>query len=208
MPIINAVVDLSHHNGNVDFIAAKKDGILGIIHKATQGSSSTDPMYITNRGKALDAGLLWGAYHFGTGDDAVAQADHFLAITGTDPKLLRVLDFEPNLSGASMSLDQAHAFVIRIKEVTGRYPGFYSGSYIKQLLGNKQDPVLVNCWFWLAEYGPNAIVPPNWSTWTMWQYTDGTTGADPNRDPVAGIGKCDRDKFNGSEDQLQNLWVT
>ena len=48
------------------------------------------------------------------------------------------------------------------------------------------------------------MVPPNWPTWTMWQYTDGGIGPEPH--PVNGIGRCDRDKFNGNENQLRELW--
>ena len=39
----NAVIDLSHHNATVDLQAAKGDGILGVIHKATQGLTFQDP---------------------------------------------------------------------------------------------------------------------------------------------------------------------
>jgi len=201
---LNAVVDISHHNGNIDLQQAKGDGIIGVIHKATQGTSGLDPMYVTNRGKAQAAGLLWGAYHFATGGDGVAQAQHFLDTVGNFQNTLLVLDFEQNPAGPSMSLDDARAFVTQVNEVTGRFPGFYSGSYVKQLLGSSKDPVLAQCWLWLAEYGSTAVVPPNWPTWTMWQYTDGAVGPEPHQ--VAGIGHCDRDQFNGSEAQLQKLW--
>ena len=204
MPIINAVVDTSHHNGNINFNKAKEDGILGVIQKATQGQSGADPSYKTNRSKALDAGLLWGAYHFATGSDGLKQADHFLNVVGDTAQTLLVLDFEPNPTGPSMTLEEARAFVLHVKEVTGRFPGFYSGHYIKQLLGTRKDPVLASCWFWLAQYGPTPVVPVNWPTWTMWQYTDGAFGPEPHR--VNGIGRCDRDKFNGSEAQLRKLW--
>jgi lysozyme len=60
------------------------------------------------------------------------------------------------------------------------------------------------CWFWLAQYGPTPVVPRNWKTWTMWQYTDGALGPKPHT--VKGIGRCDRDKFNGTEAQLRKLW--
>src|SRR5207245_11465390 len=76
--------------------------------------------------------------------------------------------------------------------------------YIKQLLGTSQDPVLANCWFWLAQYSPTAVVPPNWDTWTLWQYTDGAAGPPPHDVPGAGL--CDRDKFNGDEPALRSLW--
>jgi lysozyme len=48
------------------------------------------------------------------------------------------------------------------------------------------------------------VVPPNWPTWMMWQYTDGGIGPEPHT--VNGIGRCDRDKFNGNENQLRKLW--
>lgn len=103
---INVVVDISHHNGNVNLKKAADDGVLGVIQKATQGQSGTDPTYKTNRTKAKDAGLLWGAYHFATGSDGLKQADNFLstvASTGDDPaKVLLVLDFEPNPTGPSI----------------------------------------------------------------------------------------------------------
>ena len=156
---LNAVVDISHHNGNIDLQQAKGDGIIGVIHKATQGQTGLDPMYVTNRGKAQAAGLLWGAYHFATGGDGVEQAQHFLDTVGTFQNTLLVLDFEPNPSGPSMSLEDARAFVTHVNQVTGRFPGFYSGSYIKQLLGTRKDPVLAQCWLWLAQYGPTAVVP-------------------------------------------------
>lgn len=203
MAIINAVVDLSHHNGDVDLKKAKGDGILGVIQKASQGQSSVDPTYKVNRAKAKEAGLLWGAYHFGTGSDGVRQAESFLHVVGKDPSTLMVLDFEPNLTGPSMTLEEARAFVTHVQAVTGRFPGLYSGHYIKDLLGTKTDPVLAKCWLWLAQYGPTPVVPPNWPTWTLWQYTDGAVGPEPHQ--VAGIGRCDRDKFNGTQ-SLASFW--
>ena len=201
---INVVVDISHHNGQIDFAKAKASGIVGIIQKATQGQSGVDRTYDTNRKAALKEGLLWGAYHFATGSDGVKQAENFLKVADPDKETLLVLDFEPNPTGPSMDLTEAHAFVTHVQQATGKYPGFYSGHYIKQLLGSKQDAVLANCWFWLAQYGTTAVVPPNWQTWTMWQYTDGNFGPAPH--DVPGIGHCDRDKFNGNQTQLEKLW--
>jgi lysozyme len=202
--MINAVIDISHHNGNVDLKKAAADGVIGVIQKATQDQSIVDPTYKTNRKKARDAGLLWGAYHFATGSDGLKQAQHFLDTVEDDPGTLLVLDFEANPTGPSMDLEEARAFVTHIQDATGRFPGLYSGHYIKSLLGNDTDAVLTECWFWLAQYGPTPVVPKNWGTWTMWQYTDGAIGAEPNK--VAGVGRCDRDKFNGDEAELRTLW--
>jgi lysozyme len=206
MPI-NVVVDISHHNGNVDLNAAKAAGIVGVIQKATQGTSMTDNMYQQNRQKAQAAGLLWGAYHFGSLADGAQQADFFLAKANPDAQTLLVLDFEPN-GNSTMTLDQAKAFVTRVQSVTGKFPGFYSGSLIKQLLGGKPaDPVLSQCFLWLAQYAPAPKnIPATWPTWTLWQYTDGQPQNGPPPRSVDGIGPCDRDQFNGTIEALQTLW--
>ena len=205
LPPLNVVMDLSHHNSDPDFSTAKHDGgILGVIHKATQGLTYTDPTYADHRTSAVAADLLWGAYHFGTGSDGVHQAEHFLEIVQPSTDTLLVLDFEANPQGPSMTLEEARAFVTHVCEITGRWPGLYSGHYIKELLGTATDPILANCWLWLSQYGPTAVVPVNWPTWTLWQYTDGGLGPQPH--VVPGIERCDRDKFNGSITALHKLW--
>jgi lysozyme len=201
---LNVVVDLSHHNANVDFLKVKQSGIAGIIHKATQGLTYTDPTYGDRKKQALGTGLMWGAYHFGTGGDPIGQANHFLETVQPGEKDLLVLDFEKNTGGTTMALKEAEDFVSYIHEKTGRWPGFYSGGDIKKALGNRADTILANCWFWLAQYGPQAEVPTAWKTWTMWQYTDGNIGPEPHS--VNGIGNCDRDKFNGNMAALKKLW--
>jgi lysozyme len=206
---MNVIIDLSHHNQVSDFTTIKAAGILGVIHKATQGTGYTDPEYAKRRTAALEAGLLWGAYHFADASDVTEQADHFLTTVKPETTDLLVLDIEQNYSSSgqpapSMNIENAEIFVQQIERQTGRFPGLYSGSYIKELLGDKKRPVLANCWFWLAQYGSTPKVPTNWPYWTMWQYTDGNNGPDPHS--VNGVGPCDRDKFNGDIQQLKRLW--
>jgi lysozyme len=204
MAASNVVIDLSHHNGLVDLAKAASSGVQGIIHKATQGWKYADPMYPVNRKAALNQGLMWGAYHFGVGADGVEQADFFLSTVDPDDNTLLVLDFEANTADSSMDLIEARAFVTHIQQNTGRWPGLYGGQYLKELLGTASDPVLSNCWLWLAQYGPTAVLPPGWDEWTMWQYTDGLVGPDPH--VVPGVGNCDRDFFNGTAADLKAFW--
>ena len=111
-----------------------------------------DSRYETNRQQAQAAGLLWGAYHFGTKANGAAQADFFLSKANADNQTLLVLDYEPN-GNSTMTLDQARAFVLRVKAVTGRFPGLYSGNLIKEQLGGQPaDPILSQCFLWLAQY--------------------------------------------------------
>ena len=205
MAITNLLVDLSHFNATVDFTAARQAGIAGVIHKATQGWQYRDPLYASHKSSALAAGMLWGAYHFGVGADGIVQAEHFLESVNPDAQTLLVLDFEGNPQGPSMDLEEARAFVTHVHVATGRFPGLYGGHYLNQLLGTNTDPILANCWLWLSQYGPTAVIPPNWPKWTMWQYTDGAVGPPPHQ--VPGIGRCDRDMFNGTEAELRAFWI-
>ena len=147
---LNVVVDLSHHNGNVDMEKARAAGTVGIIQKATQGLAYVDPFFVTNKTQAMAAGLLWGAYHFGVAGDGVAQAEEFLSVVEPGPRDLLVLDFEANPQGPTMSLEEARAFVTHVFTVVGRWPGLYAGHHLKELLGSQSDSVLANCWFWLS----------------------------------------------------------
>lgn len=196
---LNVVIDLSHFNTVTSFDEIKSAGIAGIIHKATQGTNWSDPTYSVRKPQALAAGLLWGAYHFGTNADGAEQAQYFLKVVNPGPNDLLALDFEENPS-SQMTIAQAEQFATEVFNQTGRYPGFYSDALAGKLMGNNKSAVLANCWFWRAQYGSSApIVPPTWSTWTMWQYTESG--------PVSGISApCDRDTFNGSMDQLSQLW--
>lgn len=204
--MINSIVDLSHHNGQADFTRAKADGIVGVIHKATQGETNRDETYSNRKKRALTAGLMWGAYHFGTGKDVKKQANNFLDYVNPSDKDLLVLDFEPNPSGTTMNLDQAKEFIQIIQNRTGRYPGLYGGSLIKAALRNNEDELLKNCWLWISHFTKNdkPVIPKNWKIWTMWQYTDGEIGGLPRE--VDGIGRCDRNRFNGEIEGLKSLW--
>jgi lysozyme len=206
MPNTDVIIDISHHNGTPNLANAQQAGILAIIHKATQGSTFVDPMYQPNLGQALALGMLWGAYHFGNGDDGVSQAEFFLSTVKPAPGTLLVLDFESNTAGSTMSLQEARDFVSHVETLTGFWPGLYGGSYLKEQLGTQIDPILQNCWLWLAQYGPTAVLPPGWSQWTLWQYTDGHIV--PETNPIPGISPCDRDYYSGAAAALPGKWAT
>jgi lysozyme len=208
MASCNVVIDLSHNNDNVDLAKAMAAGIEGVIHKATQGTGFTDPAYSARRELAKQAGLLWGAYHFGTAGDPEAQARFFLRVAQPSPGDLVVLDFEPNPGAPAntMSLTQADTFITAVQDATGIAPGLYGGAYLKQQLESQADETLAACWLWWAQYGPAPAIPPAWSAWTLWQYTDGHHGNPPFS--VDGVGPCDRDQYQGSVDALREKWAT
>src|SRR5215471_1898947 len=134
IPGTNAVIDISAHQGKPDFAAIKAAGIAGIIHKATEGVGYQDPVYAHNKAAAKAAGLLWGAYHFGTGSNPQQQAADFIQAAQAGADELLVLDFEGNEHGTQMTLAMARTFVQEVYNATGRWPGFYSGHTIKEAL--------------------------------------------------------------------------
>ena len=58
------VIDIYHGDAVQDFARVKAAGIVGVIHKASQGGAVVDRAYASRRKLALAAGLKWGAYHF------------------------------------------------------------------------------------------------------------------------------------------------
>ena len=82
-----------------------------------------------------------------------------------------------------MTADQARAFVQAVHSATGVWPGIYgSPSFLTANLGAAPDPVLSNCWLWLAQYDAviaSPTLPGPWPAWTLWQYTDGLHGSQP-----------------------------
>ncbi len=202
--LINAVVDLSHWNRNINFKLAKEDGIVGIIHKATQGLKYVDGEYAKRRKAAEEEELLWGAYHFGVGEKSGKdQADHFLETIGDSSSILLALDIEENKDGKSITAKQAEDFVNRVYVVTGRLPLIYGNAYF---LKDFVTPTLTECPLWLSKWGAEPTLPIGWKKWTLWQYTDGKTGPKPNS--VEGIGPCDRNKFNGTLEELKDFWIS
>src|SRR5690242_10324712 len=93
------VIDISHHQDqSIDFVKLKAAGIIGVIHKATQGNGFKDPKYPGRRKAAEAAGLLWGAYHFAEntadGGGGVEQAKFFLDYVGDPQGVFLSLDYE------------------------------------------------------------------------------------------------------------------
>lgn len=57
-------IDISAHNGDIDFDRVRAEGIEFVILKATEGGTFKDKRFVDNVRKARKAGLKVGAYHF------------------------------------------------------------------------------------------------------------------------------------------------
>jgi lysozyme len=200
------VADIYHGDVVTSFEEAYKDGIRGIIHKATQGATLQDKKYKARQPQAIDADLLWGAYHFGTGEDVDDQVSNFLDTVGDTKGILLALDFEANPNGKTMSLKQARQFLEAVYDKTGQRPVLYSGNLIKEQLEDDSDGFWGKHRLWLCQYGPKAKLPDAWDSYWLWQYTGDGVGPDPHG--VRGIqGDVDLNAYDGSEDDLKAQWT-
>lgn len=227
-PTIN-VVDLFHGDNQErvpDFAAIKAAGVLAVIHKASQGRGYVDPRYTDRKKAALDAGLLWGAYHFLDASPPQDQADHFLnAVHGGDfepGSVLLACDFE-RWPTSQPTLNHAYQFMRACDMDQGASTScvLYSGDVIRETcrphVGGHQNSAMIGVdefmrkhRLWLAQYGPTAKVPWPWNearedspapgVW-LWQWTE--TGNVPGCK-----GHVDGNYFAGTPTDLATHWVT
>jgi len=200
------VVDMYHGDVMTDIVKVKNAGIKGIIHKATQGTKNTDSAYANRRKWAHDNGLLWGAYHFNTGEPVASQVQHFLDAAKPDGDTLMCLDFEDN-KASNMSVDQAKDFLRRLVAAGIKRPVIYSGNRAKDLLGSRIDPELGGYRLWLAQYGPVAKVQASWKTYWLWQFSGDGIGPSPHSIDGIKTQGIDINTYNGDPANLASDWA-
>ncbi len=207
------VVDLYHGDIVSDFNKARIAGILGVIHKASEGSRFQDTQYPLRRPRAQAAGMHWGAYHFLTADPIEAQVEFFLEHAKPDDKTLVAVDYEPaSKPHVTPNIAMLWDFLTQLEQRLGRKAVIYSGSLLKETLGAKADPFISAHRLWLCEYAPHWNLHPltAWEKPWLWQYYDGTTHTNFPKD-VPGIpgamGKVDCNHYDGTPLELDAEWV-
>ncbi len=195
------IIDMYSQNIIGDINLVKPHGVVGIIHKATQGISYVDPAYSWRRMLVTNAGLLWAAYHFCTGGDATAQVSHFLSIAQPDTKTLIAIDLErnPDPVGTTVTLPIAEAMVKYLHDSLGRWPVIYTSSGFINRWSVPVTSILHQCPLWIASYtnATHPTLPSGWSNWSLWQYGSGD---------IPGITGSDSNVFNGTLAELQTFW--
>jgi len=216
-------LDVSHHNGRVNWRAVYNAGARFAILKATEGVNFVDNTFARNLREARAAGLYCGAYHFflPTGD-AVAQANHLLrtvkeAVGAATVKetfhhlLVPFLDVEV---AGGMSRDalvnSVLAFIKHVQAKLGRGMVDYTyRSFIAEhFAGAGQAKWLAGYPVWIADYsmdpdkGGKPRVPAPLHPATFWQFTD--RGTWPG---VPGEGTVDLDVFLGDVEDMERLVI-
>lgn len=173
-------IDVSYHQGNIDWKKVKNDGVKFAIIRAGSGTKE-DVKFKTNIEGALNAGVEVGVYWFSnayTASNAKDEAKECMRVISPYKNKLSFpvfFDFEEytiklaqdnniNLSLSSVS-NICETFLSNLK-TEGYKCGLYTNKtvskyYISDNLRNSYD-------FWIAQYSDKCTY---WSKYTMWQYS-------------------------------------
>jgi lysozyme len=192
MSTIHAL-DISHYQDVHSFNDVRATGVVGIIQKATEGTSYYDPTYADRMSKALDAGLKWSAYHFLRHGSVANQMDWFCAKSKFPKGSRACIDYEQQ----DVTLDDLQQAIDELIENDPSLQiAIYSGHLLKEQVGAKKYPWLEPHSLWLAQYTTGKPTWPTqiWPTWSLWQFSD--------KGSVTGISApVDVNTFNGSKEQ-------
>ncbi len=166
-------VDISEHNGSVDFQALKNAGIGFVIIRLGFGSDYTDQddsRFSENVRKAETAGMPWGAYLYSyakTTQMAKSEAQHALRLLNGKKPLYGVwYDVEdPQIAGADVAAT-SQAFCGAM-EAAGLYAGIYAS--LSWLNGALNSPKLDKYDKWVAQWNSSCTYKKPYG---IWQYTD------------------------------------
>ena len=164
-------VDVSWHQGAIDWRALAADDVAFAYIKASEGGDHIDPRFAFNWRAAADAGLYRGAYHFFTlCQPGARQAANFIAVVPRAPGALPpALDLEhmgPCREGPTMPnvIAEARIFLDRTQAYYGVRPIIYTtrefhDAHLRELSGER---------FWIR----SIATPPSFRQrdWIIWQH--------------------------------------
>lgn len=168
-------VDVSHHQGKIDWDVLSSQGIDFAYIKATEGSSFVDPRFEENFRNAKASPLRVGVYHFfsfdSTGEE---QAEHFRRAVepyeGMLPPAVDVEYYGDYASGKPVDSAKVKAelrkLVDALTEEYGMKPVVYAAddSYAAFVKGDFDDCAL---WYRSVYSGVGDGIG-----WTFWQYSN------------------------------------
>ncbi|NFB62062.1 GH25 family lysozyme [Clostridium botulinum] len=150
-------IDISMHNGTVNFSAVKSSGCNIVIIKATEGVDYVDPCLNQHYNGAKAQGLNIGFYHFmSEKTNPIQQAiDFWNAIKGKQFNVIPTLDIETNNMGRSQKQisDRCIEFLTKFKALSGYNCLIYTGGYFGR---DNLDSRVKKYPGWIAHYGVNS----------------------------------------------------
>lgn len=187
-------IDVSNHQGTINWSAVSGTDIEFVFIKASEGLTYRDPYFKRNWDGAKKSGLIRGAYHFGNpneGTDPVKEAQFFLKVLSDavtyDEQDMLVLDLERPDDDGTGAEDWALTFLEAVEEETAQIPLLYTGDWVTNFA---KEPKLARYPLWLAAYQATPpACPPPWKSYAFWQYSD--------EGNIGGINPCDMNLYRG-----------
>lgn len=147
-------IDVSSHNGTINYGAVKNDGVEVVIIKATEGVDFRDDYLDTHYWGARNAGISHiGFYHFMSERTNPSQQaeDFWEAIRDKQYDVKPCLDIETNNQGRSAGqiTDRCLEFINRFKELSGQDCMIYTGGYFGR---DNLDSRIKYLGGWIAHY--------------------------------------------------------
>ena len=166
-------VDISEHNGSVNFSTLKNNGVKFVIIRLGYGSNYTnqdDKRFAENVKKAEAAGMPWGAYLYSYAKNtsmAKSEAEHALRLLKGKTPLYGVwYDVEdPQLSGVDV-VATSQTFCDAMEDA-GYYAGIYAS--LSWLNGSLNSSKLDKYDKWVAQWNSSCTYK---KAYGIWQYTD------------------------------------
>jgi lysozyme len=196
LPKPGTLIDVSVHQGTIDYADVKAAGIDGVYIKATEGEDFIDSRFASNVRNARAAGLKVGAYHFlrprvRAGGAAAEVSDFVTQLKRLDllaPGNLRpVLDVESTTLSAAATRIYASDAISALRQQTDVKPIFYT---FPGFMAAWPDDFKDRADLWIAHYETEKpIIPAPWNRYVAWQWTSkgrvaGVSGdVDKNRVP-------------------------
>ena len=204
-------IDVSNHQGNIDWNSVRGSEIVYACTKATEGTYYQDVWFPHNWSGIKSAGIIRGAYHFFRANyDADAQAQYFLSYVqaqgGFGPGDFIMLDVESaDNQSADTVVNGAAEWVKTVRQRTRKTVFLYTANWFWQgELGDPVNSTLASCPLWQAAYTSPPAAPRNWhGGWTIWQSSDGQSGWPPYS--AGGLPPCDIDRYYGTLASFRTL---
>ncbi|MES9793105.1 GH25 family lysozyme [Priestia megaterium] len=168
------VIDVSNHQGDVNWKQVAANGVKGVYLKLTEGTTFLDKKSYKNYLGAKNAGLRVGFYCFShVTNDPKKEVDFFLKkLADMKPDMPHCLDLE-NDKGQSKNRITSFAleWLEYMEKKTGITPILYT---MMGFLPNFTSQKLARYPLWIARYNgkDNPGSSSIWSKWAMYQYTD------------------------------------
>ena len=198
-------IDVSHHQGDIEWKKVKESGVDFCFIKATEGSTFLDKKFKKNVVECKKNGILIGSYHFYKAkSNPNKQFENFSKnVKITDLNFPPVIDLEYHTNECLKNPKNKNEFIKDLKifeklvrDYYGVSPIFYTNpKFYDNLL--KDD---FNNELWICDLKGNSDLITDTTKWLFWQHNF--------NGKINGInGDVDMNMFNGSLDSLNKIVI-